>query len=407
MPGILDELRQAHYLTTLDLSQAYFQVPLSKESREITAFIVPGRGFFQFKRVPFGLMNAPATFQRLIDKLIGPQMYPHVFVYVGDIIIVTRTYDEHLVWLRRVLQKIRNTGLVINRERNEFSRSQVKYLGFLVNQSGLQADPEETSAIVDFPAPQTMKQLKRFSRMASWYRRFIPTFASIAEPLTEQQDAFELLKSHLTAAPTLACPDFNQPFVLQTEASTVGLDAVLTQVQKGEERVITYASRALTDPEKNYTTTEQECLAAIWAIREFRCYLEGYSFTVITDHNSLRWLHQLRDPTGRLARWSLESMEYNVEIIHRKGALHHVPDALSRIPKSHFPEGAFNAMKLEDYWTTTDDQWYRKRRADVLHRPAQFSDWQVENNHLYFHRQNKLHDGKLPDLAWKLVVPRE
>uniref|UniRef100_A0A6V7JGH6 RNA-directed DNA polymerase n=1 Tax=Bracon brevicornis TaxID=1563983 RepID=A0A6V7JGH6_9HYME len=210
-------------------------------------------------------------------------MYPHVFVYLHDIIIVTRTYDEHLVWLRRVLQKIRDAGLVINREKSEFCLSQVKYLGFLVNQSGLQVDPEQTSAIVDYPAPQTMKQLRRFLGMASWYRRFIPTFVSIAEPLTrltkksqlwqwstEQQDAFELLKTHLTAAPTLACSDFNQPFVLQTDASTVGLGAVLTQVQGGEERVIAYASRALTDPEKNYTTTEQECLAVIWAIRKFR-----------------------------------------------------------------------------------------------------------------------------------------
>lgn len=169
--------------------------------------------------------------------------------------------------------------------------------------------------------------------MSSWYRRFIPQFASISEPLTrllrknqrwewgsEQRDAFEQIRAHLVSAPTLSCPDFSVPFVLQTDASSVGIGAVLIQNISDEEHVIAFASRALSEPEKKYSVTEQECLAVVWAIQKFRPYLEGYRFTVVTDHSSLRWLHHLRNPTGRLARWALELLEYDYEVVRRKGA---------------------------------------------------------------------------------------
>nr|XP_011313386.1 PREDICTED: uncharacterized protein LOC105272851 [Fopius arisanus] len=331
MTGILDELRQANYISTLDLSAAYWQIPLAEDSKEITAFTVPGRGFFQFERMPYGLTNAPATFQRALDKIIGPEMYPQVFVYLDDIIIVSSTFQDHLEWLGRVLDKIRDHGLSINREKSVFCRTEVKYLGFVVNSAGLQVDPDKTAAVVEFPAPKNLKQIRRFLGMASWYRRFIPEFATVAQPLTrltkvkqpwvwetEQQEAFEALKKHLTSAPTLACPDFSLHFTLQTDASSVGLGAVLTQVHEEQERVIAYASRSLTDPETKYTVTEQECLAVVWAVEKFHCYLEGYPFTVITDHSSLRWLHNMKDPAGRLARWNLRLMEYDYKIIHRK-----------------------------------------------------------------------------------------
>ena len=149
MTGILDELRLAHYITTLDLSKAYLQIPLTLESRERTAFVVPGRGLLQFKRMPYGLTNAPATFQRLLDQLVGIKMYPHVFVYLDDIIIVTSTFEEHLDWLRQVLQKIGDSGLTINREKCEFCCAEVRYLGFVVNRNGLQVDTDKVAPIVN------------------------------------------------------------------------------------------------------------------------------------------------------------------------------------------------------------------------------------------------------------------
>ena len=184
MNGILDKLRSARYISTIDLSQAYFQIPLAKESREITAFSVPGKGLYHFTRMPYGLTGAPATFQRLLDKLIGPEMEPHAFAYLDDIVVVTPTFEEHLAWLDRVLTKIFDAGLTINPEKCEFCRSQVRYLGFIVQRDGLTVDPEKVKPILEYPAPTNLKQLRRLLGMSSWYRRFIPQFATLSEPLT-------------------------------------------------------------------------------------------------------------------------------------------------------------------------------------------------------------------------------
>lgn len=315
MSGILDKLRAARYISTIDLSQAYFQIPLEKKSHEITAFSVPGKGLFHFLRMPYGLTGASATFQRLVDKLIGPEMEPHTFAYLDDIVIATTTFEEHLEWLKRVFTKIIAAGLKINPEKCEFCRSQVRYLGFLVQKDGLSVDPEKAQPLLDYPAPRNIKQLRRLLGMASWYRRFIPQFATVSEPLTrllrknqrwewgdEQTRAFEDIRDRLAASPTLSCPDFNHPFVVQTDASSIGVGAVLSQSIDSIEHVIAFASRALSEAERNYSVTEQECLAVMWAVKKFRPYLEGYKFMVITDHSSLRWLHNLKNPTGRLAR---------------------------------------------------------------------------------------------------------
>ena len=216
----------------------------------------------------YGLTNAPAPFQRLFDRLVGTELYPQVFVYLDDIIVVTQTFDSYLIWLKHVLNKIRAAGLTINTEKSEFCHAQVRSFGCRVNCDGLQVDPDKVAPIVKYPAPRNLKQLLRFLGIASW--------------------------------------DFSLPFTLQTDASSVGLGAVLTQNVDSNERVIAYASRSLTAAQQRYTVTEQECLAVIWAIRKFRCYLEGYAFTVITDHSSLRGLHNLKKPTIRLARWALE-----------------------------------------------------------------------------------------------------
>ncbi|XP_070155191.1 uncharacterized protein [Polyergus mexicanus] len=412
MNAILDKLRAARYISTIDLSQAYFQVPLENNSRELTAFTVPGKGLFHFTRMPFGLIGAPATFQRLLDRLIGPEMEPHAFAYLDDIVIVTRTFEEHLVWLKRVLDRIKEAGLTINPEKSKFCRSQVKYLGFLVQQEGLKVDPDKTEPIVEYPPPKNIKQLRRFIGMASWYRRFIPQCATKLEPLTrllrknyswewgdDQKLAFEAVKSCITSPPTLSCPKFELPFVLQTDASSVGLGAVLTQESEGVEHVIAFASRALSEAEKKYSTTEQECLAVVWAIRKFRPYLEGYKFRVITDHSCLRWLHNLKNPTGRLARWALELLEYDYVIEHRKGALHHVPDALSRVYES---AEELCAVAI------TGDEWYDTRVRNVENEPRKYPGWRIENDQLYFRKPNPVISQIVDDLEqWKRVLPKK
>src|SRR5699024_1088189 len=177
-----------------------------------------------------------------------------------------------------------------------------------------------------------LRTLRQFLGLVSWYRRYIPCFSKISAPLTrllrknqrwkwtaEQEEAFQALKQTLTEAPVLACPDFTQQFVLQTDASDLGLGAVLTQQIDGEERVIHYASRSLTPAEKNYSVTEKGCLALVWGIEKLRPYLEGYHFVIVTDHQSLKWLGSLKSPSGRLARWAMYLQQFDFEIRYRRG----------------------------------------------------------------------------------------
>jgi len=287
----LDKLRGAKYLTTLDLKSGYWQVPLSRESRAVTAFTVPGKGLMQFCVMPFGLHSAPATFQRLLDQTLGPELEPNVFVYLDDIIVCTRTFSEHLTILRKVFRRLRDARLKLNTEKCRFCVNRLKYLGHIVDQDGIRTDPEKVSAITDWKEPQTVKHVRQFLGVASWYRRFIKDFATKAAPLTAltkkhakwiwgpvEKEAFCRLKKDLTASPVLACADFERTFVLQTDASTTGLGAVLTQFFPEGERVIAYASRTLNATERNYSTTELECMAVLWGIRKMRGYLEGYHY---------------------------------------------------------------------------------------------------------------------------------
>lgn len=264
MTEILDKLRHAKYLSKLDMKQAYLQIPLEESSKEITAFVVPGgRRFFQFKRMPFGLTGAPATFQRYLDRLIGPEFEPYCYVYLDDIVIATDTFEDHLTNLQLIMARLREGGLKLIREKCEFCCKEIRYLGYLVNSHGLQPDPEKIKLILDYPQPKNLKQLRRLLGMASWYRRFIPNHATVIEPLNrllkktqkfvwkdEQEQAFNKIKILLTTAPILARPYFSQSFRIQTDASITGLEAVLYQTVSGHEGIITYASRSLSETEK-------------------------------------------------------------------------------------------------------------------------------------------------------------
>jgi len=180
----LDKLRGARYLTTLDLKSGYWQVPLAADSRPLTAFTVPGKGLFQFTVMPFGLHSAPATFQRLLDEVLGPELEPHVFVYLDDIIVINKTFDGHLDTLREVFQRLREAKLRLNPDKCRFCVDRLKYLGHIVDREGIRTDPEKVRAVTQWPAPKTVKQVRQFVGLASWYRRFIQDFATTAAPLT-------------------------------------------------------------------------------------------------------------------------------------------------------------------------------------------------------------------------------
>lgn len=420
--SILEKLRNAKYISTLDLYRGYWQVPLAENSRPVTAFTVPGVGLFQFKVTPFGLHSSGSTFQRLLDTVIGPDLEPRAFAYLDDLVLVTQTFDEHLELLKTVFKRLIDAGLKLNADKCHFCKSELKYLGHVVNQDGIATDPEKVRAIAEFPTPRTVRSLRSFLGLASWYRRFVTGFAVVTRPLTkllrknarwtwdsEQESAFVELKRRLCTTPILACPDFSRTFVLQVDASNDGLGAALTQNQASREAVVAYASRLLSESERNFTTTEKECLALVWAVRKFRPYLEGYKFEAVTDHIALKWLMRLHEPGGRLARWIMDLQQFDFEIRYRKGSLNRVADALSRQPVENCEVGGPADVAVceqdpgipptMDSGEVTND-WYGSMVKRVTERPNQHKSYVIKDGSLY-----RSFGGSRIEPSWKLCVP--
>lgn len=384
-------MKEAKFITSLDLKAAYHQIPLDEESKEKTAFTVRGRGLYQWKRMPQGLHNAPATWQRFIDKVIGQDLAPHVFVYLDDIIIVSKTFEEHLKILDIVLSRLEKAGLTLSLDKCNWVMPRLKYLGYVVDEDGLHVDPEKVADIVNYPRPKTARQIRRFVGVCGWYRRFVPNFSSIMSPLNhltgkkvkwhwsqECEEAFITMKSKLVSAPILACPDFNQEFNLLCDASGSGIACILSQVQDGAERIIACASRSLNKAERKYTPTELECLAVLFGIEKFRPYIEGYHFTVITDHASLKWLDNIKDPSGRLGRWALKMQQYDFTIVHRKGSENVVPDAFSRIYEEEVP---LDLITVGD--GPIADEWYNSLCEAVQHSPDKYPAFAFKDGQLF------------------------
>lgn len=405
----LDKLRDAKFLSSIDIKSAYWQVPVAEKSRDKTAFTVPNRGLFQFRRMPFGLHNSPATWQRLIDKVLGADLEPYVFVYLDDIIIVTPTFEKHMEVLEEVMRRLQEANLSINWEKSHFCRPELKYLGYIVSREGLHVDPDKVNSILNYPAPKNVKQVRQFLGLASWYRRFVPNFSTIISPLSrlqkkgqvwewgeEQERAFKLIKDRLISAPILTCPDFTRRFYLQTDASNSGLGAILFQTFDEGDKAVAYASRSLTPLEKKYSTTELECLAVLWSIEKFRAYLEGMPFTVITDHQALKWLNNLKDPQGRLGRWVLKLQQYDFDIQHRPGKQNLAADALSR---------AYADVE-EVSLAEPKDSWYKKMVANVTTNPEKYPDWCIRQGKLFKRNAIRRHSLSEED-PWKLVVPKD
>ena len=276
----LDLLSRSRYFTTLDLVTGYWQVSMAPESQEKTAFITHS-GLYEFTVMPFGLCNAPATFQRLMETVLARTS---CMVYIDDILVVGKTFEDHLLNLRKVFDRLREAGLRLKPTKCHLAKHQVKYLGYIVSAQGIAADPKKVEAIKSFPVPANLKNLRSFLGLASYYRRFIPRFAVEANPLhaltskdspfiwdSACQEAFECLKQLMTEAPLLAFPDFHQSFLLETDASGLRLGAVLSQKQEdGTIRPLAFASRTLQTHEQNYGVTELEALAVVWAVKYFR-----------------------------------------------------------------------------------------------------------------------------------------
>ena len=335
----------AKWFSTLDLVSGYWQVEIEECDKEKTAFCT-SEGLYQFNVMPFGLCNAPATFQRLMDTVLAGLQWDRCLVYLDDIIVVGKNFEEHLTALHLVLERLEQSGLKLKPTKCHLCQSEVQYLGHVVSAQGVAVDPSKTDRVRNWPTPQSKLEIQQFLGLASYYRRFVPDFATVAQPLhhlTEKtvsfvwnaacQCAFEELKERLTTAPILAFPDFACTFLLDTDASEYGIGAVLSQVgADGREKVVAYASRVLSKPERNYCVTRRELLAVVFFTDHFRQYLLGRPFSLRTDHQSIAWLQNFKEPQGQLARWLERLQEYEFTIVHRPGKRHGNADAMSRRP---------------------------------------------------------------------------
>ena len=337
---VQDRLSSSTIFSTLDLQSGYWQVPVNPDDIAKTAFCPgPGMGLYQFRRMPFGLTGAPSSFQRVMDKIF--RGLPFVTTYIDDVLIHSPNEEVHKQHLRQVFQRLQETGLTLRGRKCHIGLSEVSFLGHIFSGSGMSPDPKKIKAVQDWPPPADVKAVRQFLGLASYYRWYIPCFAEIANPLhkltqkgvpfhwtTDCADAFSQLKSKLVQAPVLAYPRFDpeaKMFVLQSDASATGIGAVLEQ----DGHVVAFASRALTNSERQYSVIQKECLAAVYATKQFRHYLLGRHFQLMTDHSPLQWLSSQK-MEGLLCRWALALQEYDFDIIYRKGLLNSNADALSR-----------------------------------------------------------------------------
>ena len=309
----IDNLHGARWFSTLDLKSGYWQVPIQERDKEKTAFPTSSGQLFEFNQVPFGLCNAPATFSRLMDRVLASLQWETCLFYLDDIIVFAATWEEHLARLRQVFERLRHAKLKLGADKCTFAAREVSYLGHRVTEEGLLPDPALPATIRDISPPQNATEVCSFLGLTGYYRLYVRNFAAITGPLhaltrkdavfhwsPDCQDAFDHLKMLLTTSPITAFPNFSLPFRLYTDSSTAGLGAILAQVREGKERIICCASRSLNQAEKAYPVTKFECLTIVWAVTKFRPYLMPMPFEVYTDHYALQWLKTMRTGSALL-----------------------------------------------------------------------------------------------------------
>lgn len=295
--------------------------------------------------MPFGLQGAPATFQRLMDQVLeGAEDYSAA--YIDDVVIFSRSWEDHLAHLKEVLGRLKEAGLTVNPQKCAVAKAEVQYLGYVIGGGAIKPQVGKVSAIMETPVPTTKRQVRSFLGVVGWYRRFIPHFSTRAASLidltrksspnrvvwTDQCSmAFEDLRTCLCKEPILQSPDFSQPFLVQTDASGVGLGAVLLQGPPGEQKPVVFLSRKLFPREVRYSTVEKECLAIKWALDSLKYYLVEKDFELETDHRALQWLDKMKDTNSRVTRWYLALQPFRFSVKYRAGPDNIMADYLSRV----------------------------------------------------------------------------
>lgn len=404
----LDLLSGNNLFTSLDLASGYYQIPIGESSRHKTSFVTPD-GQFEYNRMPFGLVNAPAVFQRTINKILAEAKIKYALIYMDDILIPSRDFDEGLVRLREVLGLLRKGGLTLKMSKCNFFLDNIDFLGFEVSANGIRPGLRKTEAISKFPKPKNQHELRQFLGLSGFFRRFIKNYAIITAPLSEllkkeqgwawteeRENAFTSVKELLSSRPLLSLYNPQAETQVHTDASKYGLAGILLQRNSdGVWQPISYFSRKTTKDEQNYHSFELETLAIIASLNRFRVYLIGIPFTIQTDCNAIRSTLTKRDLVPRIARWWIQLQEFDCSIEYRPGAKMSHVDALSRNPvdtqssETHILD--ILSVESEQDWIATvqlaDSDIARIK--DILNDPDSvnvvdvYKNYKIKNNHVY------------------------
>ena len=341
---ILDALAGAKYFSTLDFHGGYHQVPIDEADRAKTAFVTRDK-FWEYNVMPQGTKNGPPTFQRIVNKLLGPLQWRFALGYIDDIIIYSKTMHEHLDHIEQILSLLHHANFRLNPSKCNFAQREIQFLGHVINEEGVSPCPEKTRAIISIPTPTSIKSAISFVKMAEYYRNHIPNFSTLAQPLFDlsrknakftwgpnQQHAFDQIKHSLVNEPLLQFPNSELPFIIQVDASDYGIGAVLMQNSGDGDKPVAFMSQKLNHQQRNWNTTEKECFAVISAIKKWNYYVTGRDFIVRTDHHPLCWLNRNHNNNPKLNRWRMLLQDYLFEIEHVKGKMNCVADCLSRYP---------------------------------------------------------------------------
>ena len=392
---LMDRLGQAKIFTKLDLASGYHQIAMEGNSIYRTAFTTP-LGQWEFLVMPFGLCNAPATFQRLMNKVFAAEVNDFILVYLDDILIFSNSIEEHWKHLKIALERLREAKLYGRIHKCEFLKTRVDYLGFEVSEQGVHASPDKVKAIVEWPKPQTVHDVRSFLGLASYYRKFIHGFSQIAGPLTEltkskvkwrwekeQEESFLAMKIALATAPVLRLPNFDYQFIVTTDASDVAIGAILQQDTGMGLQPIAYASRKLQQAEVRYSAYERELLGIVWALGQWKHYFQGpYPIVIQTDHAPLRHLPNQASINSRIWKWLSILQGYDIDIQHIPGkrnpadslSRQSVNDALKRKSSVHDANAAYvQQLRVSE---NASDEEIQAALSKLFQRRSENSDGQ-------------------------------
>jgi hypothetical protein len=432
---LLQRFHGAKYMTSIDLAQAFLQIKLKKTSRPYTAFLFDS-AVYQFKRTPYGFRNSLSAFVRGLKLALGFETAEFVVYFVDDLLIYSRSFSDHLIHIDMVLDRLTRAGFTVNAAKCRFCEKEISFLGHKIDQTGVSADPSRMDAILKYPAPRNLKQLRQFLGTCNFHNRFILNYADYVAPLlplmkkgtrwrwtADNQVAFETLRAQFAKSIHLIHPSDDLPYEIYTDASKFGISCILTQTNEGGERhIVSTASRVLTSTEQRYSTCEQELLAVVYALQKFRIYVFGHQITVYSDNKALSFVKKCALTSNRVTRWVLQLQEYDLDIQYIKGTDNFFADVLSRNPVGLEPKDLQQLRKPRDIVVAPIKLYLDTQIKEDLKRLAEFQsrDRRVEKikqklvtalpalDDKYSLKDGILHfKGRTTFLYWRPYLPSE